>query len=288
MMDGHTSSTSGAGMTRGRYSHRIIAGAALTLLLGAGTGLTACSNDSSDDQETTTASSSTTGSSSAAPSSSEAPDSPAPEGGDAPEGDAPTPQGDGDADQASTPVDPATAILGPDDAPAGFSVSGPGQAQQPDMAETQQVLDALTVTPPECKAVLQERMAAGDAAAAGVSTVTYSDGGQQAIVVGVGASGTNQVDDQCSNLTAEGDMGGVPVSITSRTEDIPVSLNGVENVRGIRSTVTTDISGQKNAVNQIVISGTVNGNDFSVTGVGEVSQDVLTGLAQTQADRLRG
>ena len=277
MMDGHMSSTSGAGMTRGRYSHRIIAGAALTLLLGAGTGLTACSNDSSDDQETTTASSSTTGSSSAAPSSSEAPDSPAPEGGDAPEGDAPTPQGDGDADQASTPVDPATAILGPDDAPAGFSVSGPGQAQQPDMAETQQVLDALTVTPPECKAVLQERMAAGDAAAAGVSTVTYSDGGQQAIVVGVGASGT-----------AEGDMGGVPVSITSRTEDIPVSLNGVENVRGIRSTVTTDISGQKNAVNQIVISGTVNGNDFSVTGVGEVSQDVLTGLAQTQADRLRG
>lgn len=275
-------------MTRGRYSHRIVAGVALTLLLGAGTGLTACSDDSSDDQETTTASSSTTGSSSAAPSGSGTPDSPAPESGDAPEGDAPAPQGDGDADQAATPVDPATAILGPDDAPAGFSVSDPGQAQQQDMAETQQVLDALTVTPPECKAVLQERMAVGDAAAAGVSTVTYSDGGQQAIVVGAGASGTNQADDQCSNLTAEGDMGGLPVSIISKAEDVPVNLDGVENVRGIRSTVTTDIAGQKNAVNQTTITGTVNGNDFSVTGMGEVSQDVLLGLAQTQADRLRG
>ncbi|WP_417287804.1 hypothetical protein [Corynebacterium variabile] len=259
---------------------------ALTLLLGAGTGLTACSDDSSDDQETTTASSSTTGSSSAAPSGSGTPDSPAPESGDAPEGDAPAPQGDGDADQAATPVDPATAILGPDDAPAGFTVADP--QQDTDTAGMQEALDAMTVTPPECKAVLQERMAVGDAAAAGVSTVTYSDGGQQAIVVGAGASGTNQADDQCSNLTAEGDMGGLPVSIISKAEDVPVNLDGVENVRGIRSTVTTDIAGQKNAVNQTTITGTVNGNDFSVTGMGEVSQDVLLGLAQTQADRLRG
>ena len=44
----------------------------------------------------------------------------------------------------------------------------------------------------------------------------------------------------------------------------------------------------QNAVNQTTITGTVNGNDFSVTGMGEVSQDVLLGLAQTQADRLRG
>ena len=273
-------------MTRGRYPHRIVAGVALTLLLGAGTGLTACSDDSPDDQETTTASSSTTGSSSAAPSSSGTPDSPASEAGDAPEGDAPAPQGDGDADQASTPVDPATAILGPDDAPAGFTVADP--QQDPDTAGMQEALDAITVTPPECKAVLQEQMTAGAAGSDGVSSVTYSDGGEQAIAVGVGATGTNQPNDQCMNLTAEMDMGGMPASITSKAEDVPVNLNGVENVRGIRSSATMDVGGQKVTIVQTTITGTVNGNDFSVMGTEGVSQDVLTGLAQTQADRLRG
>jgi hypothetical protein len=274
-------------MTRGRYSHRIVAGVALTLLLGVGTGLTACSDDSSDDSETTTASSSTAGSSSAAPSSSGTPDSPAPE--DAPEGGAPAPQGDdADADQGSTPVDPATAILGAGDAPAGFTVTDPQQAQQTDIAGTQQMLDAMTVTPPECKAVLQEQLAAGDAAAAGVSTVTYSDGGEQFILGAVGPAGSNQTDNGCSNLTAKGDMNGVPVSITSTSEDVAVNLNGVENARGVRSNVAMDVGGQQITIVQTTISGTVNGNDFSVTGSEGVSQDVLVGLARTQADRLRG
>ncbi|MGO1711753.1 hypothetical protein, partial [Corynebacterium variabile] len=89
-------------------------------------------------------------------------------------------------------------------------------------------------------------------------------------------------------LTAEMDMGGMPASITSKAEDVPVNLNGVENVRGIRSSATMGVGGQKVTIVQTTITGTVNGNDFSVMGTEGVSQDVLTGLAQTQADRLRG
>lgn len=270
-------------MTRGRYSHRIVAGVALTLLLGAGTALSACSDDSAEDPAADSSTSASAGSTTTAPADADTSAAPAPGAGHAEENGASS--GGGEA-AGATVVDPATAILGPDDAPAGFTVAD--AQQDTDLAGMQQALDAMTVDPPECKAVLQEQMTSGAVGAEGVSSVNYSDGGEQAIVVGVGASGTSHADDRCMNLTAKMDMEGIPASITSRAEDVPVNLDGVENVRGIRSSATMDVGGHQVTIVRTTISGTVNGNDFSVMGTEGVSQDVLVGLAQAQADRLRG
>lgn len=272
-------------MTRGSYSHRIVTGVAVTLLLGAGTALTACSDDSSEDSPSTTASApATAGSTGAAPSGADTSAAPAPDAGDAGEGGTDPDGGQG----GSAPVDPATAILGPDDAPAGFTVTGAQGTPDGDIAEAQQMLDVMTVTPPECKAVLQEQMAGGQVEVPGSASITYTDGGERVIAAGVAPAGSGQINDQCANLTAKADMGGTNLSISTATEDIAVNLTGVENQRAVRTTLTLDIAGQKVTVIQTMISGTVNGNDFSVNGSEGVDQAVLEGLAQTQADRLRG
>ena len=276
--------------------HRSLTVAALAVLTAAGTTLGACSS-SDDDADGATAAAGASGTSAgtasgAAGSSSEAAATSSSASAASSAAAAPASAqagGDGGQDAGSgggAPVDPAAALLGAGDAPAGYSVTEAASQDTP--PETAQVLDALTFDPPQCKDAMREQLDITSAGGGDGNNVVYSDGAGNTIVVATVAGTAQQRNPDCANFDSSGDLGGMPLHLAAKSSDVPVSVNGADNVRGQQTSVIVGVAGKDNTVSHTSVNGVVNGNSFSVVGTEGVDQAVLASLAQAQADRLKG
>ncbi|AGP30535.1 hypothetical protein [Corynebacterium terpenotabidum] len=253
---------------------------AFSLLLATGPALVACSDESSDD---TAAASSPAGS--AAATSSAVPDAGTSTSTESAEA------GDSSTGGSSTPVDLATVILGPDDAPAGFTwvdTSG-SQADAETLAAMSELIDMLTFSPASCQEQMRS-LADPDAAAGqgGVSATYTSDTDEgAALLVAVGPKSEGDPH-ACDNATATGTVGGVEMNMVMTSTDLGLSIDGATNVVSTRTETTVSAQGQSQTSTQSTVIGEVNGVWFSASSQGDVDQDVLEALAQKQADRLQG
>lgn len=274
-------------MTTGRKVRRFTAGAAVLLMLGAGTALSACSDDSPDAPASPSSSvgqapvTGAAASSSAAASTSAVPTTGAPTTG----------ADSAPSEETRGPVAPASVILGPEDAPAGFTWKD-GGAQSVDQATLQamtQALDNLTFTPESCQAQMRRTAEASAAGAQGGAAAVYvSDADQRsAVAVTVGQKGQGDPH-ACDNAIATGRVDGQDMKMSIRNTDLGVDIDGAQNVTAVRTDTTFEVAGQSQTTSQSTVLGEVDGTAFTVTAQGNVDQAVLVELARKQADRIRG
>lgn len=272
-------------------SRRTLQTGAFALILATGTALTSCSSDSDEAATTGSASessatasdSSTAQESSGAPSSSES-DTPSenPDASEASETDASERAGT----DTNEPVDLNAALLGPDDAPAGFTFAQ-NEGGDTEMPEgTVEMLNAMDFEPAHCKDVLNQRLQ-GEATDTDARTTNYVRGEEASILVAV-SPGTDTEPNDCANISANGKAQEIPFSITTTSKDVPVTVNGAEQVSGTSIDTTIGIGPQKTTATQTSVNGVVNGVSFTVMGGGDVDQATLVSVAEAQAQRLEG
>lgn len=280
-------------------SRRTLQTGALALLLATGTALTSCSSDGDDSATTGAASESATGSDSStaeetsetseSSESSESSEAPSSSEGDTsseePDSEAPDTEAAGDAN-SNEPVDLDAALLGAEDAPAGFTVAQNDPANSEIPEGTAEMLNAMEFEPAHCKDVLNERIQGGTAET-DARTTNYVRGQEATILVAV-SPGTETEANECADISANGTVQEVPISIKTASQDAPVTVNGAEQVTGTTLDTTIGIAGQESTVSQTTITGVSDGASFTVMGGGDVDQATLVSVAEAQAQRLQG
>ncbi|WP_297009347.1 hypothetical protein, partial [uncultured Corynebacterium sp.] len=189
----------------------------------------------------------------------------------------------------ATVVDPATAILGPDDAPAGFTwvdTSG-NQADPAAVQQMNQIFDQFSFDSPACQEQFNQKRQLLGTGQSGPTSTYAKDADPQNSLVALSA-GTAPTGDPYACDGTKASMADVGINMSMKTTALDLTLNGVDNLVATRVDTTVSAQGQTETSSQMRISGQVNGTWFTAESTGDVDQAVVQGLAQAQADRLRG